>query len=254
MYTCEIMVRSVEKRVSTVIILVVGVLQMAMGQNQTGLKKPLVYYTSAYSVAVLGAGYYVGSTVKGYTAADLSKITINSLHRFDRDAARQNYKPARPISDILAISSVGLPGIISLMPRVRKDFYTYNIVYAQAIFSTMGQVMLLKGLTKKARPYVYNTDIAQGEKLLPKARLSFPSGHTAISSAACFFGAYTYSKYYSDSKYKPLVWAVAAILPAATGYMRYRAGKHFVSDIATGYAIGAFNGILFPVIFKIGRK
>jgi membrane-associated phospholipid phosphatase len=62
----------------------------------------------------------------------------------------------------------------------------------------------------------------------------------------CFAAASMFSAYHPDSKWKPVVWTVAAILPAATAYYRVRGGKHFITDVATGYAMGALTGILIP--------
>ena len=46
------------------------------------------------------------------------------------------------------------------------------------------------------------------------------------------------------------MWAVAASIPAVTGYLRVRAGRHYVTDVATGYALGAAIGWLVPTIHK----
>jgi membrane-associated phospholipid phosphatase len=78
-----------------------------------------------------------------------------------------------------------------------------------------------------------------------------PSGHAAFSAAACYYFATTYTIYYPKSKWKPLVWACAAVLPAIPAYLRFKAGRHFVSDVATGYLIGAANGIAIPLIFRL---
>jgi membrane-associated phospholipid phosphatase len=56
----------------------------------------------------------------------------------------------------------------------------------------------------------------------------------------CFGYATIWTSYHPDSRLKPLVWASAALVPAVTGYMRVRAGEHFLSDVLAGYGTGHF--------------
>ncbi len=46
------------------------------------------------------------------------------------------------------------------------------------------------------------------------------------------------------------MWVVAATVPTITGYLRYKAGYHFLSDNILGYVIGAGTGILIPKMHK----
>ena len=48
------------------------------------------------------------------------------------------------------------------------------------------------------------------------------------------------------SKARYWIWGLAAALPASVGYLRYKAGMHFLSDNLLGYALGAGAGILIP--------
>lgn len=223
------------------------------GQSILKLKKPRVYYTSVFSVGTLAGGYLYANSVKGLNSSELSAISVNDLSTFDRRAANNNSIVAKTWSDISVFGTATLPGLLSLNKNVRGDFITYNTVYAQALVTTVGEVFLLKAITKKNRPFVYNPNVPDSEKLTKEARFSLPSGHTAIAATASYFFATTYSLYFPESKNKKWVWAGAAILPLVTGYLRYRAGKHFVSDIAGGYIIGAANGVVFPLLFRIGK-
>jgi membrane-associated phospholipid phosphatase len=223
-------------------------------QTVLRLKKPLTYYTMAYGVVSTGTGYWLSSQVKGLSSSQVSAFSINQLSSFDRSAAHQYSTGADMYSYVSAISTAALPTLLSLHKNVRAEFYVYNNVYAQAMLSTVGQVLILKSLVKKERPFLYGVDAPMDDRIASGARFSFPSGHTAIAATACFYGAVTYGLYFPKSKYKPLVWAGAVVLPLITGYLRYKAGKHFVSDIAAGYAIGAANGIIFPLVFKVGNR
>lgn len=225
----------------------------AKGQSILKLKQPHIYITSSYAVAAFGGGYLYSTTVKGLNSKELSSVSINNLSKFNQRAAQNYNLSARNWSDFSVISTAALPSLFSLHKRVRGEFFTYNTIYAQALLSSIGQVLLVKSLSKKNRPYVYNPNVAVSEKMKSEARFSFPSGHTAIAATATYFFASTYSLYFPDSDYKAWVWLGAAVLPIVTGYLRYEAGRHFVSDIVGGYAIGAANGIIFPLLFRVGK-
>ena len=42
------------------------------------------------------------------------------------------------------------------------------------------------------------------------------------------------------------IWTFAASVPAVTGYLRVRAGKHFPTDVITGFVAGGLVGVLLP--------
>ena len=69
---------------------------------------------------------------------------------------------------------------------------------------------------------------------------SFPSLHTACAFAGATFATYTYARYNPDSKYKWGVAAASYTMAATTGALRIVAGKHFLTDVITGAAIGSF--------------
>lgn len=79
----------------------------------------------------------------------------------------------------------------------------------------------------------------------------FFAGHTAATAAATFFMAKVFADFNPGSKAKPYVWAFAAAVPGVVGYLRYKAGMHFLSDNILGYLIGAGAGILVPQFHKV---
>jgi len=91
------------------------------------------------------------------------------------------------------------------------------------------------------------------KKLTPDSQLSFFSGHTSATATATFFTAKIWSDYNPESKWKPVVWTAAAAVPAVAGYLRVKAGKHYVSDVVTGYAVGALVGYFVPHLHKIKK-
>lgn len=232
------------------VVMFCGTVGVGKAQTVLKLKTPLVYYTAGGSIGLLAAGHWATLNTKPYTIADLATFNRDNLNAIDRQATFQYNTQAIFFSDATAFTCAAVPAAMSLLPKIRKEFVTYNAVYAQCLLATMGQSMILKGFINKARPYVYNTNAPLDRRLSRDAGHSFPSMHTSVSAAACFFAATTYCLYYPESKYKVPVWIGAVILPALTGYLRNQSGRHFYSDIAGGYAIGAANGILFPLLFK----
>jgi membrane-associated phospholipid phosphatase len=111
--------------------------------------------------------------------------------------------------------------------------------------------MLVKTSTLRVRPYVYNDEVPLDKKLDDEARQSFFSGHTSISAVNSFFLAKVFADYYPGSPWRPLTWGVAAAIPAFTGWMRVRAGKHFATDVMAGYAFGALLGYFIPHMHRV---
>src|SRR4029077_16601723 len=79
---------------------------------------------------------------------------------------------------------------------------------------------------------------------------SFFSGHTSNAATATFFGARVFTDLRPHSKLVPFVWIAAAGVPAFTAYSRYKAGKHFPSDVVVGYIVGASIGYFVPQLHK----
>jgi hypothetical protein len=107
------------------------------------------------------------------------------------------------------------------------------------------------GTVYRSRPYVYQPfkgpnypdNSLRRDK---NSQRAFYAGHTAATAAATFFTAQVFSDFNPDSKLKPVIWVVAAATPALVGYLRYKAGMHFLSDNILGYGLGAAAGILIP--------
>ena len=117
-----------------------------------------------------------------------------------------------------------------------------------------GFTSLSKNLVSRARPFVYNTDIPLEDRRAADGINSFVSGHTSMTALTTFMMAKLLVDYHPDTKYKPLIWTLAAGIPATTGALRYKAGKHFFTDIFAGYAVGALTGYLVPHIHHVIKK
>lgn len=206
-------------------------------------------------IATIGIGTTTASFILKKNKKSLSEDQINNLHitdinRFDRGATKQWSPKIAKLSDVAMLGGMAMPGLLYIDKDIRKDFRSVLPMTLEMYFLTFGLTGLTKELVKRNRPYVYNTDVPFDEKVSKDATSSFFSGHTSMTAASCFFTAKVFADYHPDSKWKPLVWTGASLIPALTGLMRYKAGKHYWTDILTGYAVGAITGILVPTIHK----
>ena len=112
---------------------------------------------------------------------------------------------------------------------------------------------LTKVLAKRKRPLLYNEFYSINQKLQKKARTSFFSGHTSTVASMSFLTAKLYNDYYPDSKMRGVVWTSAVLLPATTGFLRMKAGKHFFTDVLAGFVVGAAVGFFIPELHKISE-
>lgn len=211
-------------------------------------KKDLIYASGTGIVAA--GGILARLQTRGLTPAQVNSLDPYTIPSFDRPAI-DNWNPKAALaSDILLYGSVTLPAFMMINKRARKDFLVVGFIYAETALLTLGVTELTKGLSKRARPYVYNPDVSMSRKTERDARLSFFSGHTSITTALCFTTAKIFSDYSDNPTHEALVWTAAALVPIATGHLRYQAGKHFPSDVIAGYFIGGAIGYLVPWLHR----
>ncbi len=158
-----------------------------------------------------------------------------------------NWSPrAAKVSDGLLLSSLGLPATLLLDASTRDHFGRHGLIAAESLLLTTAITQLTKLSVHRPRPYCFNPDVALPYKLEPDARFSFFSGHTSLVACMSFTTATMYTDLSPGNNWDAAVWTTAAVLPALTGYLRVRAGKHYVSDVLIGYGVGALIGILVP--------
>ena len=196
----------------------------------------------------------VGSTIllnkDRLTEADLQTISTTDVNKFDRFAAGNYSASAEHASDFPFYGSFVAPLFLLLDDDVRLQAPQVYLLYAQAMSITGGLFSMTAGLTERKRPSVYATDAPLEARLHKYATNSFFAGHTAATATATFFAAKVFHDFNPDSPARHFVWAAAAITPATVGYLRLRAGKHFLTDNIIGYTLGAGIGILVPHLHK----
>lgn len=200
----------------------------------------------------MGVAYLALSRkVQPLTQAQIQALDRNNVSLFDRDATYHWSKPIKVTSDILLYSSMAMPSVLFLDKDIRKDYLQVSTIWAQTFALTAAATSLTKVLVKRPRPYLYNPNVPFSYKQKGDSQYSFFSGHTSVTAAMSFMTAKIYHDYHPNSKAVPWIWVGAATLPAITGILRNQTGKHFWTDIITGYIIGAAIGILVPELHKI---
>lgn len=209
------------------------------------------YTATGVGLGLTTANYFLWTKqVKGLTAEQLNALDPFEIPAYDRWAIH-NYSPSvKKASDILLLGTIASPALLLLDPDIRKDSYTTGVMYAETLLLTQLSTSVVKQIVLRPRPLTYGTIAPLDKRMDPGARFSFFSGHVSLTASSTFFSASVYNRYHPDSKYKPLVWAVAAAIPAVTGYLRIKAGKHFLSDVITGYIVGAGIGLLVPALHE----
>lgn len=125
---------------------------------------------------------------------------------------------------------------------IKKSYYISILLLTSSLGSFVVN-FLLKALFQRTRPLEYFL-VAQGG-------LSYPSGHTMVSTTMFLTFAYLYSKEKSEGK-KKYVYTAAIVYILLMGISRISLGVHWPTDIIGGL----LGGYIFYelVVLKIRRK
>ena len=189
---------------------------------------------------------------------EVLSLEQNDIWWFDRPATKQDpefWREAHHISDFFLNSSVFLPAILGLDKGIRKDWIDVLTLYTETHAINTSFYLLVAGTTLRTRPFNYHPDIPVKYKLDIETRNSFFSGHVSTAASASFFAAKVYSDYHPEiGNKKYWLYTAALIPPSLVGYYRFKAMKHFPTDILTGLAVGAAAGILIPEMHRIKKE
>ena len=188
---------------------------------------------------------------------EIYNLDPGNVPKFDRSALSLNssfFAEAHDISDIGLNVSTVLPVLLFLDKDMRADWLQLTFLYLESQF-VFANVYIWGGphASKRYRPFVYYSEIPIQERRGDFRKNSFFSGHASFTGVASFFMASTYSMYHKDVS-KLLLYSLATVPPVFVSYFRYRAGKHFPSDVIVGTVIGAIGGIIVPYLHRSNKK
>lgn len=241
---------------------------LATAPADTSIDKPgnKVYHIKVKYELPAAALFIVGSSfgfkeldkVSEYTAKDVVDLDPNDVNGFDRPVIFKDpsgYQRAHERSDMFLNASILSPLILALDKNIRKDWLSLATLYlvTHAVDNT-----LYFGLAypiRRARPLTYNTELPVEERIGLAKSNSFFSGHVSFSATSTFFLVKVYTDYHQIKGWKRLaLYGAASIPPALVGYYRMEAGRHFKTDVLTGFVIGAASGILVPELHRNKKK
>lgn len=216
------------------------------------------YKDGAITVAAAAANYWGMAIVDRkplLDSAEIAGLDANDINSFDRSATRQDadyMHTAWKISDVGMRGSFFLPALLLFDREIRQDWAPVLLLFLQTeavagnLYSWGAAVPI-----DRIRPLAYHPDVVYEDKTFIRNRNSFYSGHASTSAAASFFTAKVYCDYHPGlGNKKFIIYGLALIPPAFTGYYRYKGMKHFPTDVLTGVAIGAATGMLVPHLHK----
>ena len=205
--------------------------------------------------AIIGAGAAVGVTAflimsnnNQLTEDGINSLKPDDVNGFDRIAVGPFEEDK--LADFILYGSFLLPVTFLTYEETREDFGTLSLMYGEVVLLNAGINGLVKGLTTRNRPFVYDENSPLEQKYKIDARHSFYSGHTSFTASNSFFTARVFSEYLTDNTAKVLIWSAAALIPAVTGLSRINTHNHFPTDAIVGYIVGAAIGYLIPELHK----
>lgn len=211
--------------------------------------KPRVDYP-LLGVGILSAGasQYMIQNTDVLTLQEINSLAPSQVNKLDRGAISNSSAFADNAREILLGLSIAAPLTLLLDKNVRKDWFIMGAMGAEVLLLTYGITSMTKPIALRARPYTYNSSVPIERKQDVDARFSMFSRTTAVSASVTFFAAKVYADMHPNSKWKPVVWTAAAIVPGAVAWASVESGNHFPTDVIIGYSVGAAIGVIIPAI------
>ncbi|GAB2529347.1 phosphatase PAP2 family protein [Rufibacter soli] len=207
---------------------------------------------TAAGMGLSGLGLYLMQQKSAFTPEQAEAVRKSDVNSFDRFAAGNHSESARNVSDIMLYSSLAAPALLLFDPEIKDNTGQVLTLYVETMAITGTLFTMASAANPRVRPLVYDKSgaVPINKKTRANSQNSFYAGHTAAVSTISFFTAKVFHDFNPDSPARPFVWAGAALVPAAVGYLRLEAGKHFLSDNLIGYGVGAVVGIVVPQLHK----
>lgn len=179
----------------------------------------------------------------------IASLSPDDVWWFDRGATRQDPSKAGDYihtSNRFMRGAMFAPALLLLDEKVRDIWFDYILLYLES--QSINAAAYLAGAipVSRLRPFMYNPDEPMERKLGRNTTNSFFSGHASVVATSTFFMVKVYYDLHPEAHNRALWYSLAVVPPAITGYCRYKAAKHFPTDILMGMAVGTATGLLVP--------
>ncbi|MEO6759026.1 MAG: phosphatase PAP2 family protein, partial [Saprospiraceae bacterium] len=149
----------------------------------------------------LGAGQVIQKSVDPLTPAQIAVLNRADINSFDRKATFRYSASADKLSTVTLLGTGGVLGVLTLATKpMRQDIKTVAVMYVESALLVNGINGIVKGLSQRTRPFVYNVDAPMADKLDRDARESFFSGHASNAFATAVFTGEVFRHYFPQSK------------------------------------------------------
>jgi membrane-associated phospholipid phosphatase len=186
---------------------------------------------------------------------DTGALNRDDLWLMDHWAAGLYSHNAGITSNLALFPLVGLPMAVTALEALQGGqswgaAVSDGAVYAEAMLISSSLNLLVRSTGVHPRPLVYGRDVPASMRLSPEASGSFYSGHANAAFLSAVYFSYTYSLRHPGSRYQAAIWAGSLGSAATVAGLRVAAGKHFLSDVVVGAALGSFFGWVFPYMHR----
>jgi undecaprenyl-diphosphatase len=201
----------------------------------------------AAASAVLGFLHIADEMHEGeldaYDRAILSALRVPG----DPHAAIGPHWLIESMRDVTALGGVTLLVLVTVISVIALLAYRHRL---EALVLTVSVVLaqLSSGLFKDFYERVRPTFAVYGD--LPTS-MSFPSGHSTVSTAAYFLLAVIVADLDPARAVKVLAFAVAALLALMIGFSRVFLGVHWPSDVLAGWCLGAAWALAAAIALRL---
>jgi undecaprenyl-diphosphatase len=151
------------------------------------------------------------------------------------------------------ITALGSPPLISLFTIigliilfVKKDRFAALFLAINVIGAT-AWMAFLKNLIARERPQII-------PRLIEISGLSYPSGHSLVSSATSLTFAFLIGREIKSKKLLVTIFSFAFLIIFTIGFSRLYLGVHYPSDVLSGICFGLSWVLFITAIFKIFSK
>jgi len=193
---------------------------------------------------------YLDRKVDPMTKVQIEGLDFDKIPGIDRYSTRHLSFRTDEFTDKLLLTSFASPFFLLLDRPGRDNFDDLALIVFEGALINSALINLSKVVAKRPRPYNYNPDAPLDLKMKKSAQYSFYSGHVATSAYFSFTTAQLFSDLHPTSKLRPYVWAAAALIPTTVAYGRMRAGKHFFTDVLTGFVAGTAIALTVPALHR----
>jgi membrane-associated phospholipid phosphatase len=208
--------------------------------------------TYGANAALIGWNAYAATQHRGFSEFELATLGSPQAVGWDRVALNRWNEVAGQRSDYALFAAFGTAGLTALAHTQSDHRFGDAVVLGSMWFQTNLSTLMLtdavKNSVRRNRPFVYNERAPLDARMEADARKSFFSGHASLTACNTFFAAKVWSDMHPDSRWTPVVWSAAALVPAYVAWQRVEAGKHYPSDVVVGAVVGAAVGYLIPTI------